>query len=120
MSHSLLQENVNCLNPPEWNFQVSCNLTLWNFLDVNKNHIVRFEVLTAAEYEDDCLLGCCTMWFGRSLPMFQKCLLLPSSGLITLMMETASTFETLLNVYQTSWRNNPEDSHFQISYSLET
>jgi hypothetical protein len=33
---------------------------------------------------------------------------------ITLMMEAASTSETLVNFYQTTWRNNPEDSHLQI------
>jgi hypothetical protein len=27
------------------------------------------------------------------------------------MMEAARTYETLVNVYQTTWRNNPEDSH---------
>jgi hypothetical protein len=31
------------------------------------------------EYEDDCLLGCCTVLSGRILPMFQRCLLPPSS-----------------------------------------
>jgi hypothetical protein len=32
---------------------------------------------------------------------------------IALMMEAASTSETLANFYQTTWRNNPEDSHLQ-------
>jgi hypothetical protein len=27
------------------------------------------------------------------------------------MMEAASTSETSVNFYQTTWRNNPEDSH---------
>jgi hypothetical protein len=27
------------------------------------------------------------------------------------MMEAASASETLVNFYQTTWRNNPEDSH---------
>jgi hypothetical protein len=31
--------------------------------------------------------------------------------LIALMMEAASTSETSVNVYQTTRRNNPEDSH---------
>jgi hypothetical protein len=31
--------------------------------------------------------------------------------LIALMMEAASTSEMLANVYQTTQRNNPEDSH---------
>jgi hypothetical protein len=32
---------------------------------------------------------------------------------IFLMMEAASTSETSVNLYQTTRRNNPEDSHFQ-------
>jgi hypothetical protein len=24
-------------------------------------------------YEDGCLLGCCTLYSGRSLPTFQRC-----------------------------------------------
>jgi hypothetical protein len=35
------------------------------------------------------------------------------SGEIALMMEAASTFETLVNSYQTTQRNNPEDSHIR-------
>jgi hypothetical protein len=31
--------------------------------------------------------------------------------LIVLMMEAASTCETSVNFYQTTWRNNPEDRH---------
>jgi hypothetical protein len=31
--------------------------------------------------------------------------------LIALMMEAASTSETTVNFYQTTWHNNPEDSH---------
>jgi hypothetical protein len=34
----------------------------------------------SSEYEDGCLLGCCAMQPGRSLPTFQRCLLPPSSG----------------------------------------
>jgi hypothetical protein len=34
-------------------------------------------------------------------------------ALIALMMEAASTSETLVNFYQTTRRNNPEDSHLQ-------
>jgi hypothetical protein len=33
-----------------------------------------------SDYEDDCILGCCAMWSGRSLPTFQRCLLPPSSS----------------------------------------
>jgi hypothetical protein len=34
--------------------------------------------------------------------------------LIALMMEAASTSETLVNFYQTTRRYNPEDSHLRI------
>jgi hypothetical protein len=39
---------------------------------------------------------------------------LACSLLITLMMEAASTSETSVNFYQTTWHNNPEDSHLHI------
>jgi hypothetical protein len=32
-------------------------------------------------------------------------------AMIVLMMEAASNTETSVNFYQTTWRNNPEDSH---------
>jgi hypothetical protein len=32
-------------------------------------------------------------------------------GAIALMMEAASTSEMSINFYQTTWHNNPEDSH---------
>jgi hypothetical protein len=32
-------------------------------------------------------------------------------AIITLMMEAASTFETSVNFYQTTWCNNQDDSH---------
>jgi hypothetical protein len=41
--------------------------------------------------------------------MFQKSLLLPSS--IALVMEAVSSSETLINIYQTTWKNITEDSH---------
>jgi hypothetical protein len=40
--------------------------------------------------------------------------------LITLMMEAASTSETLVNFYQTTWRYNPEDSHLHNAMMLES
>jgi hypothetical protein len=40
---------------------------------------------------------------------FRECL----ERLITLMMEAASTSETSADFYQTTRRNNPEDSHLQ-------
>jgi hypothetical protein len=36
-----------------------------------------------------------------------------AASIIALMMEAASTPETSVNVYQTTWRNNPEGSHPQ-------
>jgi hypothetical protein len=36
---------------------------------------------------------------------------LTASTIITLMMEAVSTSKTLVNFYQTTRRNNPEDSH---------
>jgi hypothetical protein len=35
----------------------------------------------------------------------------PCSMIVTLMMEAASTSETLVNFYQNTLRNNSEDSH---------
>jgi hypothetical protein len=60
--------------------------------------------------EDGCLLGCCAVSSCRGLPTFRRCLLPPSSGIV-LMMEAASTSETSVNLYRTTQRNNPEDSH---------
>jgi hypothetical protein len=37
--------------------------------------------------------------------------------LIAFMMAAVSTFETLVNCYQTTWRNISEDSHLLILYS---
>jgi hypothetical protein len=36
-------------------------------------------------------------------------------SIIALMMEAVITSETSVNVYQTTWRNIPEDSHHQFS-----
>jgi hypothetical protein len=35
-------------------------------------------------------------------------------AMMVLMMEAASTSETSVNFYQTTWSNNPEYSHFHI------
>jgi hypothetical protein len=40
--------------------------------------------------------------------------------LIALMMEAASTSETSANLYQTTRRNNPEDSHLQAASAFDT
>jgi hypothetical protein len=39
---------------------------------------------------------------------------------IALMMEAVITSETSVNFYQTTWRNIPEDSHFQEKSVTET
>jgi hypothetical protein len=39
------------------------------------------------------------------------------SAAIALMMEAASTSETSINFYQTTRRNNPEDSHLHVCLS---
>jgi hypothetical protein len=40
-------------------------------------------------------------------------------GLIALLMEAASISETSVNFYQTTRRNNPEDSHHQGDFCPE-
>jgi hypothetical protein len=37
-------------------------------------------------------------------------------AMLTLMMEAAQTFETLVNSYQSTWRYNPEDSHLLLIF----
>jgi hypothetical protein len=38
-----------------------------------------------------------------------------AASIITLMMDAASTCETSVNSYQTTWHNHPEDSHLHTS-----
>jgi hypothetical protein len=38
---------------------------------------------------------------------------------IVLMMEALSTFGILVNFYQTTWCNNPEDGHLQLERGVE-
>jgi hypothetical protein len=37
-----------------------------------------------------------------------------TASIIALMMETASTSKMSANFYQTTWSNNPEDSHLHV------
>jgi hypothetical protein len=37
-----------------------------------------------------------------------------TASIITLMMEATSTYEIMVNSYQTTWRNNPEDSRLHV------
>jgi hypothetical protein len=64
------------------------------------------------EYEDDCLLGCCAPC--SLVEVYQRASII---RLIALMMEAASASETF---YQTTRRDNPEDSHLLLRQSEET
>jgi hypothetical protein len=62
-------------------------------------------------------------WFGRGYARKQTPVLQTLSTnftenltLIALMMAVASTSETSVNVYQTTWCNNPEDSHLHTRH----
>jgi hypothetical protein len=82
--------------------------------------LYEFSGSNGGEYEDGCLLGYCFMWFGRSLPKFQRCLLLPSSGrwvLISLMMEAASNVGKLLPRYTVQQHRRPPFSSFLFVYN---
>jgi hypothetical protein len=97
-----------------WSMDTSSDQPVRNYLsEISGSH--------GSEYEDDCLLGCCAVKSGRSLPTFQRCLVPLSSGrswwIIALMMEAASTSETSVNFRQTTWHNNLEDSHTQSTFS---
>jgi hypothetical protein len=39
-------------------------------------------------------------------------------AITALMMEAASTYDTSVNFYQSTRRNNPEDSHLQEHFTL--
>jgi hypothetical protein len=71
---------------------------------VNMNQVQKI-----IRHEEDCLLGSCTVLYGRILLMFQRCLLPPSS---LLMREAAGTSKTSVNFDQTTWHNIPEHSCF--------
>jgi hypothetical protein len=64
---------------------------------------VGFEVLTAVNTK------MAVFWVAA------PCSLIDVYQLIALMMEAASTSETLDNLYQTTRRYNPEDSHLQMN-----
>jgi hypothetical protein len=50
----------------------------------------------------------------------ERGVILHQYGAIALMMEAASTSETSVNIYQTTRRNNPEDSHLHDRIMLNT
>jgi hypothetical protein len=70
---------------------------------------VRLPVSHGSRYEDGRLLGCYVVLSDISLLTFQGAC---CRNHHTLMMEAASTSETVVNFYQTTWYN-PEDSHLQ-------
>jgi hypothetical protein len=57
--------------------EVTNNPTNIQYLSVKE---YKFEKVTQFKHEDGCLLGCNAMQSRRSLPMFQRSLLPPSSG----------------------------------------
>jgi hypothetical protein len=65
-----------------------------------------------ANSKEDCILGYCAVWSGRSLPTFQRCLLPPSSGRWGLI---ASTSETSVNFYQTHGATSQKTAIFILA-----
>jgi hypothetical protein len=47
------------------------------------------------KYADGCLLACSAVWTGTSLPV----------------MQAVQTFQTLVDLYSSTQRHNPEHSH---------
>jgi hypothetical protein len=62
------------------------------------NYLLEIPNYHGGENEHGCLLGC-----------------LLAASIIALIMEATSTSETSVNIYQTTRRNNPKDSHLQIT-----
>jgi hypothetical protein len=94
----------------------------WMFQSLHKVHpnrkinsdkrILEISGYHGGNYEDGCLLGCYTVYSGRSLPT-------SIIKAITLMMEAGSTSETLVNFYQTTRCNISEDNHLQENISFQ-
>jgi hypothetical protein len=77
-------------------------------------NVVGFEVLTAASMKISVFLVVALCSLVEVYHHFRSSCCLHHQG--TLMMETASTSETLVNFYQTTRRNIPEDSHLHIRH----
>jgi hypothetical protein len=75
----------------------------------NLKHRVRFEVLTAAS------MMLAVFWVVESCSLVEF-----YRRFITLMMEAASTFEMSVNFYQTTRRNNLEDSYLLEALSFRS
>jgi hypothetical protein len=69
-------------------------------------------------YEDGWLLGCSAMQTGVSLITFQRSVLLPSQSHHP--DDGGSTdLRIIVNLHQSTWRYNLEDSHFHILILLK-
>jgi hypothetical protein len=70
------------------------------------------------KYEDGCLLRCCTTVWWKVTDVSQML----TASIIGVTIEAASTFGTLVSVYQTMWHIIPEHSQllkrFQFAGSL--
>jgi hypothetical protein len=95
-----------CSHERDWSHRHEIDEVQLKFSQISGSH--------GGKYEDGCLVSCSAMLTCRSLPTFRMYLLLPSSILTGLVMETASTSRTQVNFYQSTRRNNPDDSHLQI------
>jgi hypothetical protein len=73
---------------------------------VDLKNLVGFEVLTAAR------MKMAVFWVVVPCSLVEVYQRVRGNALVALMVEAASTSETLLNFYQTSPRYNPEDSLF--------
>jgi len=62
-----------------------------------------------------CLLRCDAVNCGKSLRMFQR-ISLPPSSLCTMMMEAALPSATSLHFYHTTYFHMPEDSNFETHH----
>jgi hypothetical protein len=60
-----------------------------------------------------CLLGCCTAQSGRNMTDVSKVL---TASIITLIMQAVSTSEMVINFYQTTQHNIPDDKSFSKLY----
>jgi hypothetical protein len=81
---------------------------LKNNWKMETGNLVRFEVLMVAS------MKMAVFWVVAPCNLLE--IYWHFSKLIALMMESASTSEMLVNFYQTTCRNNPEDSHLQETW----
>jgi hypothetical protein len=81
----------------------------------NLKFVARFQVLMAVS------MKMAVLWIVPPLSLIEvyrhfrgACCLHYQGKLIALMMEAASTSETLVNFYETKWHNNPDSHLFKI------